>query len=168
MKNLEKMTDRAIEIVKECCGENSLTEICRPITINTRATSRWGCCRKSGNISRIEISSRILRDEVPEDATMSIIVHEVLHACKGTKGHTGLWKSYAWQVNRKYPELEIARTASAEKFGLEEEQKEIKRQYAIRCTHCGQMHYSSKLSKSIKFPERYRCGRCGGNLERVF
>lgn len=167
MKNLEKLTERGFEIVKECCGADVInSNIRRPFQINWRAKTRWGQCSLVCGRYTIEISHRILRDDVPDNAALGTIVHEILHACKGGHSHTGMWKIYANQVNAKYPELAISRCTSADKFGLEEEQREIRRRYAIRCVECGVTHYSSKKSKSIQHPDWYRC-KCGGELERI-
>lgn len=168
MTNIEKMVDEALEIIKDCIGEDKLNKIHRPITINSRAKSRWGCCKSGPGGYTIEISNRLLSSKVPKDEVMNVIIHEILHSCKGGMSHKGMWKTYAASLNIKYPQYHITRTASAENFGLQEEQNIIKRQYAIKCTKCGTIHYSSKLSKSIRFPERYRCGRCGGNMVREF
>ena len=171
--NVENMFDEALEVVKDCIGEDKLTSrIFRPIKINTRAKSRWGQCRTTTEGClfgyEIEISSRILQDGIPKNEVMNVIIHEILHACKNGMSHTGTWKSYANMVNNKYPQYHISRTVSAKSFGLQEEQNNIKRQYAIKCKKCGNIHYSSKFSKSIQFPERYRCGHCGGPMIREF
>ena len=168
MKDLEKMFDKAIEIVKECVNGVEIRPINRPITINTRAKTRWGCCKykSTAGACTIEISSRILSDDVPDDATMGTIIHEILHACKGCKGHGAQWKRYANAVNKKYPQYNITRTSGAEAFGLSDEQNEFRHKYAIKCMVCGHIHYSSKFSKSIQHPELYRC-KCGGSLKRI-
>lgn len=166
MKNVEALFDESLNIVKNIVGENNIIKINRPVSINTRATSRWGLCKKRNNIATIEISNRILDDKVPTNATMSVMIHEILHACKDCSGHTGTWKYYAEKVNRLYPQYKISRCASSEEFNLKKEQIELKNKYAIKCLKCGKMHYSSRLSKTIQYPERYRC-RCGGKLERA-
>ena len=168
MKDCAELVAEAQNIVRECCGDvvGDITEV----KVNYRARSRWGRCTYHGMTGKysIEISSRILADEVPYTAVMSTVVHEVLHACKGSKGHGTQWKHYASQVMRSYPELKITRCASAEDFGLKEDLQPVVRKYAIRCEKCGMTHYSSRLSKSIKFPERYRCGRCSGIMKRIY
>lgn len=166
MKNAEALFDEGLEIVGNVVGKQNILPIKRPITINYRATSRWGRCIKNQNRCNIELSNRILDDKVPTSSTMSVIIHEILHACKNCSGHTGTWKYYAEKVNRLYPQYKISRCASSEEFNLKEEQLEIKCKYAIKCTRCGKIHYSSKLSKTIIHPEYYRC-HCGGNLERI-
>lgn len=166
--NIEKMVDEALEVIAKSIGKENINPINRPITINTRAKSRWGQCTKNVNGYTIEISNRLLNNNVPKDEVMNVIIHEIFHACKGGMSHRGMWKTYATLVNINYPQYHITRTASAEKFGLQEEQNTIKRQYAIKCSKCGNIHYSSKFSKSIQFPERYRCGHCGGQMVREF
>lgn len=167
MKDLEKMFDEALLIVADCIGKDKIEFIYRPITINTRAKKRWGMCRKSEDgRNRIEISKRILNDKVDNNAVMCVIIHEILHACKDGDAHTGAWKQYAAMVNQKYPQYKISRLTPASRFGLEKEQTE-KMKYAIKCTKCGNMHYSSRLSNTIKNPSGYRCAICGGKFKRI-
>lgn len=175
MKDLNALFKKGLAIVADSCGAEVIGNI-RKVTINTRAKTRWGMCKmynSGGHYSGyiIEISDKILQDRVPEDATMSTIVHEILHACKGGHGHKGLWKQYADKVMRKYPNLTITRTASAGFFGLSSgpgSTSQVALTYLIQCTNCGLKHYSSKLSKTIKYPYKYRCGRCGGELKRIY
>lgn len=174
MKNLEELTDLAIEIINECCNHPEFTLIDRPLKVNYRARSRWGLCTtyNHGTCSKIEISSLILADDVPDEKTLSTIVHELLHAVKGAAkdGHRGIWKTYADRINKLYPDLEISRCTSAEFFGIDEKTFENKtdfHKYAIGCENCSMIHYSSKLSKTIKHPNLYKCGCCGGKLIRL-
>lgn len=167
MKNLTKIYKEGRAIVEECCGPvigNILM-----VETNSRAKTRWGRCsyNRYHNTYTIQISTRILADEVPYEAVLSTMVHEILHACEGAKGHGTVWQKYARQVMRKHPELKITRTTPAEAFGLGDEQKQIRQQYAIQCECCGMTHYSSKLSKSIQHPEYFRCGKCHGKLRRI-
>lgn len=167
MKDLEVLADKAVAIIEECCKGVEIMEVERPLTINTRAKARWGQCKRNiTGVNTINISADILEDGVPDDAALSVVIHEFLHACRGTNGHKGLWKKYAECINRKYPQYKIQRADSAEKFGLPEERRIINRPYAIQCERCGNIHSSSRLSKSILYPERYIC-KCGGKLHRI-
>lgn len=170
MKNLEQLFNKALVIVEDSIGKDKIGKIQRPITINYRAKSRWGKCTTyyNLNLNVIEISYRLLRDEISDDDVLSVIIHEILHACRNGQAHTGAWAAYAAAVNRKYPQYHITRTKSAASIGLEEEQHQLMRQYAIECTGCGHIYYKSKMSKSIQHPEYYRCGRCGHTLKRLF
>lgn len=87
-------------LVNECIAElDSIGIVCgkiRNIEINTRAKCRWGLCRtvKSG-VFDIEISSRLLEDNVEDIVTKNTIIHELLHTVRGCHGHTGKWKVLA-------------------------------------------------------------------------
>lgn len=172
MKNVEKMFDEALNIVATCIGNDKIGMIYRPITINTRAKTRFGRCSTSDRVRfRIEVSNMILGDSVPYDATMSVMIHEILHACKGGQSHTGAWARYAKIINARFPQYEIKRTDSAERFGIKYEETATRSynpyKYAIECCNCGMVHHSSRMSKSIQHPEHYRCGKCGGKLIRI-
>ena len=110
-------------------------------------------------------SKLILEDMVPDDAVMSVIVHEILHSCKHGGSHKGMWKIYATQVMRKHPELVITRTTPASTFHLENTVKSTKK-YIVKCTQCGREYYKSRNIGCVKNPEKYRC-KCGGRIVRV-
>lgn len=167
MKDIEKMFDEGLAIVRECCGADALEgRIYRPISISN-SRSRWGCCNTSADRKRhrITISGLILADEVPNDAVMSVIVHEILHSCKNGGSHKGMWKIYAVQVMRKHPELKITRTTPASMFHLEDTVNRAKK-YVVKCTECGREFHRARISGCIKNPERYRC-KCGGKIIRI-
>ena len=92
MAAIEKMVDEALEIVKECIGEDKLNRIYRPITINTRAKTRWGRCTKGSYGYTIEISDRILSSTVPKNEVMSVLIHEILHI---------VWMAFSSSRNRR-------------------------------------------------------------------
>ena len=46
-------------------------------------------------------------------------------------------------------------------------QKQPAYKYILRCTKCGQEIKRQRTSKVILYYKRYRCGKCGGKLERV-
>ncbi len=99
-------------LVDECIAElNSIGINCgriRNIEINTRAKSRWGQCKtvKTG-VFDIEISARLLDDNVDDLAAKNTIIHELLHTVKGCHGHTGKWKILAEYVNKKFTQYNI-------------------------------------------------------------
>ena len=166
MKNLEKMFDEALDIVKTTIGEDKVEYIYRPITINKRAR-RWGSCTSSiDGRHRIEISDKLLDDGVSYDATMNTLIHEILHACKNGQSHKGMWKIYANKINSKHPQFNIKRTTSYAEKGIEI--PETVKKYAVECEKCGFTHYGQRMSKLFKMPERYSHNNCGGHFKRVF
>lgn len=39
--------------------------------------------------------------------------------------------------------------------------------YLLKCQECGSEVPRQRKSKTVKYPHRYSCGKCGGNLKRV-
>jgi len=135
--------------------------------INTRAKCRWGQCKQiAPGEFVISIANRLLQDTVSDQAAKNTILHELLHTVKGCHGHKGQWKELAAKVNRRLPQYTIKRTTSYEEKGLEYKPKARTNRYAVKCIQCGNEFYREKESKLIQHPEKYRCGSCGGHLER--
>lgn len=136
-------------------------------TVNTRAKTRWGLCRKLPDGSfEIEISAMLLQDSVSDRAAKETIIHELLHTVAGCNGHTGKWKLLAALVNQKLPMYQIKRTTSAEEKGMQNVRKTQSYRYLLRCSSCGKNIQRQKKSAVVEHPERYRC-TCGGRLIRI-
>lgn len=156
MKNVYALVDRA---VAECVALNIPVGYIDDITVNYRAKSRWGQCRKRRATGRyvIEINAELLRDDVDDMATMDTVVHEVLHTCEGCMNHGTLWKRYANMVNRAYG-YNIKRTTSAEAKGLESRTKTAK--YVVTCDGCGHKYGFARETKTIKIIRGNIGGTC--------
>ena len=132
-------------------------------TINTRARSRWGQCKKEtdGTYS-IQIADRLLSDDrISEKACKETIIHEVLHTCKDCMKHTGKWKIYADRMNREYG-YDIKRITSGTEKGVENyKPKHMAVKYILTCGGCGATVYRKRSSKFTKYYRNYRCTRCG-------
>lgn len=141
----------------------------KEITINSRARSRFGCCKKTREGLKvsfeIELSERLLYCE--DKIIKQTLAHELLHTCARCDNHGDIWKYYAAQMNKAYG-YDIKRTARAEALGIEskKENKKLEDKYIVVCTKCGQEIARTRMSKLIKYPNLYRC-RCGGNLSRI-
>ena len=112
----------------------------------------------------INISAFILSDDTKEDAVMETIIHEILHTCKGCMNHGREWKRLANIVYKKTG-YKITTTSPREKFGLSEEDEDVAK-YVFVCEKCGQVIRRNRMSKFVRHPEWYRCGKCGGNIKR--
>ena len=142
--------------------------IVRSWTVNTRAKRRLGQCRKVGReLFDINISATLLKDDVDDKLALNTIMHELLHTVKGCFNHTGKWKEYAEYINTKLSGYDIKRVAKPFDVGVALETKESIYKYILRCTKCGQEIKRQKQSKVILNYKRYRCGKCGGRLERI-
>lgn len=164
-----------MKLVAECKDELDAIGIpyrtVRNWIVNTRAQCRWGLCRfVSEGVCDIQISARLLKDDVPDISTKDTIIHELLHTVKGGHTHKGKWKAYAEQVNQAYPQYTIKRTTSYEEKGVQKTDRTPRHydvKYEIRCTRCGGSIYRKKVSKVILRPEKFRCGKCNGKLEVI-
>lgn len=125
-------------------------------TINYRAKSRWGQCRKVGNNFYINISVDLLDDNIDEFSAKNTIAHEILHTCKGCMNHGYEWQRLARMVNDCYYNYNISRCTSSEEKGIERVHK-----YNFVCNNCG---YKIGYDRATKFVRRYShgygCGRC--------
>ena len=137
------------------------------VDINDTAKSRWGLCsRLKSGAFKISISKSLLQDKVSDKNAKQTLLHEMLHTAKDCFKHTGQWKVYANMLNRAYG-YNIKRTNSADEMGLPEMKRTKKTNYAITCQNCGYTYNRQRMSVIIDHPERYRCGKCGGNLKRT-
>lgn len=165
MKDLKQMFAEGCKIIEDTCGD--VIEDITDITINTRAQTRYGqCIHHSDGTHSINIAKRILDDNVPYNATMSVIVHEILHACHGGRGHKTQWKKYASAVMRAHPELTVTRTTSCKLFGFEP-RKRPERKYSVQCERCGRTISRARQVGIIKNPENYTHRYCGGHFARI-
>ena len=127
--------------------------------VNTRATSRLGVCKKSGDCYTIEISSALLDERTPlQSGLMDTLMHELLHTCYGCMKHTGRWKQLADKVNAAYG-YDIKRAAGKDENIIPPELS-AKPRYRVVCQSCGAVYERYKRSDLIQHPERYRCGKC--------
>ena len=143
----------------EALGIPAAKGILPQVKLNRRATGRFGCCIRRGNVYTIELAARMLAAE--DRMILQTLVHEVLHTCPGCANHGPRWKSWAERMNRAYG-YHISRTDSPDRLGLPDEGPA---RYLLVCTRCGAEIGRSRRSAVVQHPERYRC-RCGGRLER--
>lgn len=130
--------------------------------INTRAIKRWGQCRKRNGNYTISIASKLLEDSVDIKALETTVLHELLHTVNGCMNHGYNWQNVANKVNSRYG-YNIKRTTSNEEKGIER----TPYTYMVKCKDCGREIGRYKMSNVIQRPQNYRCGSCGGKLERI-
>lgn len=142
------------------------------VIINIRAKRRLGCCIYKDRANYIEVSSILLEDTsvstkmTNHELLEQTICHELLHTCRGCKNHGDEWKAYAEILNRAYG-YNIERTISMDALTESSERLRMdKIKYILLCQSCGLEIKRSRMSKPVKYPNRYRC-RCGGKLKRI-
>lgn len=162
MKNLEQL---AAECESELKAIGIPFQTVRNWTVNNRAKSRWGLCKKvSEGIYDISISAQLLEDTVDDIATKTTIVHELLHTTPGGHGHRGKWKAYAEKVTCLLP-YNITRVTSYEEKGIVDTRKPIDRKYAVHCPKCQLVWRRAKRTKLIKHPHLFHCVLCGSSIQ---
>ena len=140
------------------------------VSINTRAKRRWGQCRKTPYGYEINISDRLLKDDVDDMATKNTVAHELLHTIEGGGGHTGAWKIAAERMNLRYG-YNIKRCTSSEEKGVENIPSTYSKRsykYIIKCGNCGLTFKYYKKCKVVGWfldnpshAKKYcRCSRC--------
>ena len=143
------------------------------IKVNTRAKSRWGQCKllnyeyteywEEYEYS-INISDRLLNDNVKVERVKDTIIHEILHTCEGCMNHGEQWKRLADLVNDCYSCYNIKRTTSSEEKGIEYIPKKYK--YTLICNECNRKYKYNRMCKALKYIAdgnvggRYKC-KCG-------
>lgn len=173
MKNLYK-------IVTECKNECDTIGIkygnIIEVRNNPRLTKTWGRTKaissykdKNNNICYnfvIEISDRLLKDNVDNMATKNTIMHEILHTVDDCFNHGNKWKTMADKVNRAYG-YNIKRCTSSEEKGLESVKINYNKNYVITCEKCGATVIKHRMSNFVKYPYCYSHKGCGGIFMRT-
>lgn len=125
--------------------------------VNTTAKRRWGLCTHlSGGRHRIQISHLLLADDIPDNSAKSVIIHELLHTCPKTNGHTKLWRAYADKVNAFY-NYDIQRTAGYEDLRVQDPEEY---KYIVACPQCGYQWKYHRLSASVRNLLSWKCAKC--------
>lgn len=105
----------------------------------------------------IQISSRLLADEIKEEATFNTMIHELLHTCPDCMNHGDKWKKWANIVNENTI-YNIKRTTSSAEKGIEMPVKTPK--YTVTCTDCGREWFYNRAGAVIQSIRRCRCPYC--------
>lgn len=163
MKDLQKLLKECKEEL-DVLGIQYSTDI-TSLEVNKRAKNRWGQCKKNGGIYSINISERLLKDDIKDEVCKETIIHELLHTCKGCFNHGKEWKRLGELVTDCYCYYNITRCSSASSMGIEIVHDEYK--YAFKCKNCGEIIYRRRESKFTKNHQDYCCSGCGGKFEKV-
>ena len=162
MKDINNAVVKCQNILKE----NSITpgEIVT-VRVNKRIKRSWGRCIRKDGVFSIELSPKILDDYVPDKSLEEVLLHELLHTCKGCFNHGTTWKRKAEILNNRYG-YNIKRTSSYEEYGVDRNVAENHPKYSIICCKCNSVGYRWRACGVVTHPENYKC-KCGGSLKIV-
>lgn len=154
------------EVLAECDSLNIPYGNITRVYINTRAKYRWGQCQYLANDTyEISISEDLLTPDTVS-GLKNTIMHEVLHTIKGCMNHGTNWKQWAELVNSQLG-YDVKRTNSAAELNVKREPQTRQIRYKLECTCCGGTVCREKMTRAIKYPQLYKCGKCGGELRRI-
>lgn len=155
MKNVNKV----FEDCKKICLELDIP-IAENISVkvNSRAKKRWGLCTlECQDEYIIEISNRLLADEISEEATFNTMIHELLHTCPDCMNHGKRWKHWADIINSN-TKYNIKRTSSCQEKGIESISNMPK--YTVTCNICNAKWYYNRAGRVVENINRCKCPYC--------
>jgi predicted SprT family Zn-dependent metalloprotease len=138
------------------------------VSINKRARKRLGACKIEKSPYKedcfiIEISAVSLDLDLKH--LKDIIAHELLHTCDGCFNHGEKWKKFT--IKAKAMGYDISRTVSYETLGIDNLKTKESVKYKVKCQNCGHVYERKRMCQLIKTPKKYRCGLCGGALDKL-
>ena len=153
MKNLYKVYSDCVSICER--HKIPIADVVH-IEVNSRAKKRWGLCTKNSDESfTIQISNRLLKDDVSEEATFNTMIHELLHTCPNCMNHGAEWKMWANVINRN-TKYNIKRTTSCAEKGIEAPAPK----YIVACRICNHKWNYNRAGTVIKSISRCKCPYC--------
>jgi len=172
-KNLESQINKAIEVIRKCCGHKTSDDLDRMkinFYYNSRLTSSWGRCTLNAfmpNFAKIEFAKQVYI--LPEKNQIEVIIHELLHSiCPIHTGHRGRWADLAYWINQTFdvPYRITTRVNDEAKEAIKENDDFCKNsKYKIVCKNCGNTIYRDRRNKVINHIECFRCAHCKGELQ---
>lgn len=145
-----------------------------------KARSFYGMCHHEQNRYEGKSYSYYIRIsyfflEASEADIRETLMHEVLHAEKGSKGHGDKWKESAYKANQAYG-YHISRVGTHSGFSVREEAirqdkaknpKYDEHKYCVECPKCHHQWYFPTMRKIVREPGIYYCKKCKESLVRV-
>jgi len=158
---LNDFVDEVITELHNKCGFEVRKDI--EYSFSRSLTRRLGdCYYKQLNGVKFDIKIRINYKifEAGEYKTIkNVIAHEIIHTFDGVDKHNYKFNNYARMVNAK-----TLLTVNTRDYNpiLADNSK-----YIVQCCKCSNTFYRIKKSKLITETDKYKCGKCNGNLKLI-
>lgn len=166
------MTQKEINVVLEkclrMCDEVGIPygDI-RKISISGKMSKAMGKCWRYRNamhgIEWFEIKiAKLAADNFSSFELENVVLHEIIHTCKGAFDHGSTFHKYGNLVNKRYG-YHVETYWSFESVGVTPEQMNYK--YIFRCDKCGKEFGYMRMCKVVKLKGKgCRCGVCKGTI----
>lgn len=115
------------------------------------------CSRNKERNFTITIREDLLHDECPLKDLKEVIIHELIHTCKGCFSHSKTWRKYAEVMNNMYG---YSLLEDKDELSIFQKEKPILHRYV--CPKCGSI-FNSRESGDYD----YRCSFCNSWYEEV-
>lgn len=170
---INELKNIGIDVLNE---KNGIIEI----DLSKRSKSRYGCCKQEepdnefryyekirnkryiryGRFKKhkIEISEWVM--QLDEKIIKNTIIHEIIHCFPYCNNHGKEFKKYAQYINENlgYNISRLGNKRDDYKKSNIEYKENLKPNYRIICSKCGQVFYRKRIARN--FQNRYRCGIC--------
>ena len=101
----------------------------------------------------------LLLDGLHDESLKEIVMHELLHTCKGCMNHGKQWLSYAAEVNAKLG-YKVKQFYSCNEVGISERSYDRDIKYILQCNHCLHRIKRQKYTKAIYTKNGCTCDVC--------
>lgn len=157
---------KGMKIIEDNCGAIFEKDTTINFNMNLSSCRTLGNCKGMGmrgttqwlnNNHEISYNPKILK--INSQSIMETVIHELLHAIKYGRGHTGHWKHYAIMISNR-TKYDIQRLHNSDEW-TEVARPTHTYRYEIWCENCNKLlaRYS-KMTKAVKNTKNYLCKRC--------
>ena len=166
MHDINLLLKKALSI---CDKENIPYGNITGISINNRLSKALGRCMRKGNTDNYSIELRnIIADDTitPEHGALEIILHEIIHTCKGCWNHGDLFNSYGARL-AKHGYGTQGSTKNMDSLNLNMDNYIKAAKYICKCEKCGHIEVRQRKCKFTDEPQNFIHKSCGGSFIRV-
>ena len=125
----------------------------------TTKGTRWGLAYYTWKGYKSEINDLLL-DGHHWSELKEVLMHELLHTCRGCNNHKEEWLKLADIVNTKLG-YHVKEHASCEEMNIPQEQYERNMKYVLTCIGCLRQIKRERWCKTIREYKEKRCEYCG-------
>lgn len=139
----------------------------------------YSCLAKTGKrktpqskYGYITVNANYIAHHSNSDNFHSTLAHETIHTLVGCFNHGPNFKAVGEKLASIYSGIAINRVSCDPEYKQYMHGKRLytstgdrQFKYKIVCPKCGQIIYRERLSKLVKSPDKFRCGKCGGKFD---